>query len=626
MTDNLIESLKREIGSGAPLSRTLRNELAACSDPSILRSAGRALAKLDPATSGLRLVRVGVLGTATAGPLEHFLRATLVGAGLVPQFTVADYGSFDLALANGDEPALSADHDVVVCVLHDGYLLPRDFAGNDVNAVAEFVTQRAEALRTMLVAASERSGTPLLVHTVPLSSSVRNSFVSWRDRALLNARWTSMNAALLELPEVVSSVHAFDFVADLADAGVATSDERLRQYADIPYTDAAYVIVADEVRRFLQAKAGLSRKVLALDLDNTLWGGVLGEVGASGITLGGLYPGKSFKELQRAAARLRDQGVILAVASKNDNEHVDTTLREHPEVVLRPEHFSAVAVNWQPKIENLRQIAEQLDLGIDSFVFMDDSPFERGHITAELPEVAVLASDGDPAYLVRSLLTDGYFDTLQLTDTDRNRPSMYRARVERTEFAGGFGSSADYLRALELCVTVSVASEFEVPRIAQLAARTNQFNLTGIRYSEAETAKLIADPDHLVFSWSVRDRFGDEGIVGAAWVARGDIWVVENFVMSCRVLGRGVELAVVGWVAQQAAQHGARALEGRFVPSARNSVSADLWAKAGFARLDEPAGDADRNGDGPQRYQLNLGDGANPTPDWITLEERWPQT
>jgi FkbH-like protein len=365
------------------------------------------------------------------------------------------------------------------------------------------------------------------------------------------------------------------------------------------------------VRRFVQAKIGLSRKVLALDLDNTLWGGVLGEVGAAGVTLGGLYPGKSYKELQRTALRLRDQGIILVLASKNDADHVDAALREHPEVVLRPDMFSGTAVNWQPKAANLRQLAEQLDLGISSFVFLDDSPFERGHVAEESPEVTVLSSEGDPAYLVRTVTAGGWFDTLDLTDTDRKRPALYQTRMARGEFAGSFGSSEEYLAALDITVSIATATEFDVPRIAQLAARTNQFNLTGLRPDEAATAAMSVDPGHLVAAFSVSDRFGDEGIVGAAWVQRGErVWRVLNLVLSCRVLGRGVELAVVEWLAARASAEGATELEGRFVPSPKNAVSASFWTKAGFTETAEGI------------YRLDISETQYRAPEWIRLLER----
>ncbi len=611
MGDNVLDSIKSSVAAGEVPARRVLVELADTTDPMTHRQAGRAFKKLDAA--GLRAVNVGLLATSTAGPLDLMLRSALVTGGMLPTFTPGEYGAFEMQLAQAD-PAVFAGQDAVLLLLDDAYFLPKDWTGDDVPGLVGYLTDRVEQLASLVKQAAERTGTTLLLHTVPLSSTVRDTVLSWRDRAVLDRGWARLNLALLELADV-QGVAVADFVADLAESGVPARDDRLKQYADIAYTDGALMVLARSVRRFLQAKTGQSRKVLALDLDNTLWGGVLGEVGAAGVELGGLYPGKSFKELQKAVLRLRDQGVILALASKNDADHVDASLTEHPEMLLKPEVFSATAVNWQPKALNLKGMAQQLDLGINSFVFMDDSPFERGHVAEEAPEVTVISSEGDPAYLVRTLVSGGWFDTVELTDTDRKRPAMYKARAERGEFAGSFGSSEDYLAALDMNVTIAVATEFEVPRIAQMAARTNQFNLTGIRYSQPETAQLVEDPDHLVISWAVKDRFGDEGIVGAAWIDRSAAtWKVLNFVMSCRVLGRGVELSVIGWLVRQAKAAGASALEGRFTPSARNTVSSGMWDKAGFPQTGQE--------DQTQVYTLELGDVADLVPSWIKLEER----
>jgi FkbH-like protein len=279
-------------------------------------------------------------------------------------------------------------------------------------------------------------------------------------------------------------------------------------------------------------------------------------------------------------------------------------------MMLRGDAFSVRAVNWSPKAGNLRRAADSLGLSVDSFVFMDDSDFERGHVDAELPEVAVVSAAGDPAYLVDSLVRHGWFDVMTLTDTDRARPELYRTRAMRSDFSAGFGSSQEFLAALGLEMDIAPATGFTVGRVAQLAARTNQFNLTGIRFDEAATARLSGDPGHLVASVAVADRFGDEGIVGALWVECGPVtWRVLNLVLSCRVLGRGVELAIVGWLAEQARAAGATTLEGSFVPSAKNGVAADFWTRAGFT----PDGEI---------FTLNVAAAADIAPAWITLRER----
>ncbi len=605
---DLLSVVAEQVAAGQAPSRQVRTALAALSDPMLARRAGRALQDLAAGGTELRPVRLGVLATCTVGPLTDLLRTAVVGVGALPEIELGEYGNFEMSLASGQ----FGDPDVLLLLLDDHYFLPGDFDAADVASLTEPIAERAAQLRELVGAAVQRSTATVVLHTVPLPAKLRNSLISWRARAALSRAWHQLNAELLALAEEHRQVVVLDLVSGLADLPAASRDARLHSFADMPYTDAALYALARELARVVQARQGLSRKVLALDLDNTLWGGVIGEVGAHSVVLGGLYPGKCYRELQLAARRLREQGVILVLASKNDPELVADALAKHPEMLLRSDAFSVLAVNWSAKDGNLRQAAESLGLSTESFVFMDDSSFERGAVGDALPEVALVAADGDPAHLVNSLLNPGWFDVLELTDTDKQRPALYRSRALRSDFAGGFGSSEDYLQALEIELTMAEADEFAVPRVAQMAARTNQFNLTGLRYDEATTASMSTDPEHLVVALSVRDRFGDEGIVGALWVDRGsETWRVLNFVLSCRVLSRGIELAAIDWVCGQAAAAGAGLVEGRFVQSAKNSAAADFWSRAGFTATDS---------DGV--FHLNLQDRRDPAPAWITVRER----
>ncbi|ROP36616.1 HAD-IIIC family phosphatase [Saccharothrix texasensis] len=604
---DLLESLRAAVAEGRAPSPADLTRLALVTDPMVLRKAGKLLARLED-VEGLRPLRVAVLATCTIGSYEQILRASLVSAGVLPELAPGPYGMFELTLATDPFDGV----DVITLLLDETAFLPHDWAATDVDGLAGHLEARLADLRGLVLSAVERCTATVLLHTVPLPAQVRDSVISWRARAALSKAWAKLNEGLLDLAAQHRQVAVTDLVSVLADSPHAARDDRLHRYGDLPYTDGALYLLAREVRRFAQVRAGLSRKVLALDLDNTLWGGVLGEVGAEGVQLGGLYPGNAYQEVQRTASRLRDQGVVLVLASKNDADLVDEALTAHPEVLLRPEAFSAKAVNWSPKAGNLREAASALGLGIGSFVFLDDSPFERGHVEEELPEVVVLAADGDPAHIVRTLLAQGWFDVAELTETDLARPELYRSRTLRNDFAGGFGSSEDYLHALQVRLVVEEADGFAVARVAQLAARTNQFNLTGLRFDEAETGRRIADPDHLVVTFAVADRFGDEGVIGAAWVDRsGAEWHVDNLVLSCRVLGRGVELAIAAWLARRAHAAGATALRGRYVPSKKNGLAKGFWTDAGFTG----------EGDGAYALALDSDTGLPGTPAWINLLE-----
>jgi FkbH-like protein len=602
----LIDALRTAVSAGHAPAADVRLALAAADDPALLRKAGRTLAGLADPEGELRPVRVSVVATCTVGPYEALLRARLVGTGALPEITAAPYGAFDLTLATG---GFDSESDLIACVLDESWFLPAELDFAAPESAAGHLEDRLRQLRELVTAALSTTNATLVLHTVPLPGHIRDTIVSLSARTALTRLWYRLNTGLLELAEEFGQVQVVDLVGLLGDSGVRARDERLHAYADLPYTDGALLLLADGVRRVAQARLGLSRKVLAVDLDNTLWGGVLGEVGAEGVALGGLYPGKSYQRLQRAVSALRDQGVVLVLASKNDPEPVEQALSDHPEMLLRPEAFSASMVNWDSKAGNLRMAADTLGLSTQSMVFMDDSAFERGEVAARLPEVALVDASGEPAQLVTSLVRGGWFDVLELTGTDRRRPELYRARGRRKDFSGGFGSTEEYLAALGLKVVIEPLTPFGVARAAQLAARTNQFNLTGVRFDEASTRAMLNDPAHLVAVVSVSDRFGDEGIVGAVWVDRSaSTWHVLNLVLSGRVLGRGVEFAVAGWLARQAEQAGATGLTGAFVPSAKNGVAAGFWEKAGFVAREDGL------------FAFTPGRDPDPTPAWIPTE------
>ena len=300
-TTNLIAALRAAVADRRAPDPATRHALARLDDPTALRTAGRVLARLRLDGDDLRPVRVAVLATFTTGGFEHLLRATLIGAGTLPTIDVGAYGAFDISLATN---AFDADGspDVVACLLNDSYFRPARWSATDVPALVAHLDDRMADLRELVLASAQRTGATLVLHTVPMPAELRDGLVSWRGRAAVAAAWHRLNAGILELAAAHSQVTVVDLVGLLADVGAPARDERLHSYADMPYTDEVLTVLAQQVRRVAQARLGLSRRVLALDLDNTLWGGVLGEVGPEGVQLGGLYPGKCYAGLQHAAA------------------------------------------------------------------------------------------------------------------------------------------------------------------------------------------------------------------------------------------------------------------------------------------------------------------------------------
>ena len=333
------------------------------------------------------------------------------------------------------------------------------------------------------------------------------------------------------------------------------------------------------------------KKCIVLDLDNTLWGGVLGEDGLDGIKIGGDYPGKAFAFFQEALLELEKSGIILTVCSKNNEADVLEAWERVPSMILRKEHFAACRINWQDKAANIREIAHELNIGLDSMVFLDDNPSERELVSQFLPEVAVPAFPEHPYELPLFFqsLVENYFQVYSVTEEDRNKTTQYQANAARAEAQKQFTDYASFLRSLQIQVTVSEADEVTIPRIAQMTQKTNQFNLTTRRYQDSDIRQFLQD-GWRIWSVSVSDRFGDSGITGCALVHGTDI---DSFLLSCRVLGKGIESVFLKTVLSLLKKDGCQAVTAHYVPTQKNAQVAEFYEKCGFSCVDESASGKD---------------------------------
>jgi len=620
-TDDVLARIRRAGRSGAAPDPALLVDLAALDTPAALVEAGRLLARVPveliaPPGQQLRPLRVAVTASFTAESVAPLLRVFLLRAGVVPDLHVAGFDQMAIQLRDPESGLARFRPEVTLCLLDERSFLPGEWNPVAPADLRPVLAERLSALGSAVAAFAERTSSLLLLHTVPLPGAEHAKVIGYRGKAELGRVWRELNSGLLQLAATHSPVHTLDLETVLVDHAGALRDERLYRFATMAWSPSVEHRYAVEAATFCRAVAGPARKVLVLDLDNTVWGGVLGDDGPAGIQLGDAYPGNCYTAVQRTAAALKLQGVLLATASKNDQRLIDEVFATHPEMTLRPEDFVVQAANWGRKDHSIRRIAATLDVGLDSVVFADDSAFECDFVRGQLPEVTVVHLTDDPAGHAAALLRDGHFTVLATTSTDHERTSMYHARAERQRLAEAADSATDYLAGLGLRVTVSAADEFTLPRVAQLSARTNQFNFVPRAHGEARTRALATSPDHLVLGFDVADRFGREGVVGAVWVARHpDHWLVENLVMSCRVFSRGVEHAVLAHLAHRAAAAGATRLDAHHRPGERNAPATTFLQSAGFAA-------AGKDADGVVRYQLSLSPCPPAVPPWIALEEK----
>jgi FkbH-like protein len=383
-------------------------------------------------------------------------------------------------------------------------------------------------------------------------------------------------------------------VAGLAETvGLETwHSPALWNMAKLPCDVSCMPIYAEHVARLLAALRGKSRKCLILDLDNTVWGGVIGDDGLQGIAIAqGDASGEAHLAVQKLALQLRQRGIVLAVSSKNTDEIARKPFREHPEMLLKEDHLAVFQANWNDKATNIKAIAQELSLGLDAMVFLDDNPVERGLVREMLPQVAVPEVPDDPAQFARTLAAAGYFEALAFSAEDRTRAEMYQTNARRVELQKQAGDLDAYLASLDMEIDFAPFDGIGRARISQLINKSNQFNLTTRRYSEAEVAAAEEDPN--VFTLQVRliDSFGDNGMISViiCRTAEPGVWAIDTWLMSCRVLGRKVEQMVLREIIARACEAGIETLIGTYSPTEKNDLVREHYQKLGFTKMDDRA-------------------------------------
>ena len=344
--------------------------------------------------------------------------------------------------------------------------------------------------------------------------------------------------------------------------------------------------LASDLIGYVLALLGLSKKCIVLDLDNTLWGGIIGEDGFDKIQLGPQSPGNAYVEFQKYLLGLSQRGIILAINSKNNPDDAIKVIKEHPHMILKEENFACIKINWNDKVSNMKEIANELNIGLDSFVFFDDDPVNRELVKTMLPQVTTVDLPQDPVQYVTTLCNMNEFNVLTITNEDSNRSKMYVEQQKRKKFESSISNIDDFLKQLELKLTIKNANESTIPRISQLTLKTNQFNLTTKRYQEDEIRKFVMNDMYLVGCARVEDKFGDNGITGA-YVVRKDNqkeWTIDTFLLSCRVMGREIEKEIMANIIEQAKNEGVSKLKSHYIETEKNSPCKNFLKDCGFQK------------------------------------------
>lgn len=538
-----------------------------------------------PATpSPLSDIRIAIIGGYSLTPLKDLIEQLLFAHGYRAALWTGDYDNYVAEILDSDG-ALYGFAPEVVFVLPSGTRAAYPGgAFDDGDAQSAHVDQTVEDLLSLCRSIRSFSRADVVLANFLLPA--RHDLGALRTRSLTN-EWSFKKAVNLRLglraPEFVH-ICDLEFLGHRI-GGLTATDDRARFESKQIGSSELLVAIAHEFAQNVNQLRRAPKKLLVVDLDNTLWGGVIGDDGLDGIEIGDTSPrGEAFKAFQHSLKVLQQRGVLLAVCSKNDDATARAPFLAHPEMVLRLEHFAAFKASWQPKSEAIREIADELNLGLDSIVFVDDNPAEIAIVNQFVPDVTTILLGPDAADYAGTISDCRLFEPRSLTKEDGLRTAQYAQERERRTLLGATTDMASYLTSLEMVAEIRPFSRVDVPRIAQLINKSNQFNLTTVRRSEGEVTLLLDDPDVATFTVRLRDRFGDHGLIAVviARVVDTDLHI-DTLLMSCRVLKRQVEDEVINEVVRLGLMRGCRRIVGRYVPTPKNGMVKDFYSEMGFA-------------------------------------------
>jgi FkbH-like protein len=551
---------------------------------SILKSAPSGFAA-EARQSGLAQVRILVVSASTASHISDALIGTAIRFRFLLDVAIAEYEEPEPWLERNRGELKENPFDFVL-VASDNRMLKLASPLGDEAAAEQAIDAAVARIARVAEVAGIATGRPVILQTLAgdpdavrlnmdlgLPGSARYLAGEFNRRLVQQARQQSR--LVLDVSALASLV---------GDA--AWSAGRYWYAAKYPFATAMIPLYADNLMRIIAAQMGRSRRVLVLDLDNTMWGGIVGDDGIEGLALGNGSPlGEAHSALQRMALSLKERGVILCVSSKNDEAIALDAFRNHPEMTLREDDIVAFRVNWDDKAANIKAISDAIDLGLDCFVFLDDNPAERKRVRDALPSVAVPELPEDPGDWLPVLQAAGYFEQAGFSKEDRLRAGFYKANALRAAQMERIGDHNDYLLSLGMTLSIAPFDSAGRKRISQLISKSNQFNLTTRRYGEAEIAAMQSNADVFAIQARLEDIFGDNGMISAVICRQtGPCWEVDTWIMSCRVLGRRVEEALLQYLVQQARLRGISEIIGRYIPTARNALVRDHYAGLGFTR------------------------------------------
>lgn len=542
--------------------------------------------------SRFKKIKIAILSSSTIKGIKEILFVKSYRLGIIPEIFIGGYNQYNQEILNDKGELYKFRPDIIFLFVDTRSLLSDlffDYYNQSEDDLKQIMNEKVSHIKNLIEKITSKLESKVVLHNleVPIYSPL--GIIDNKQKCGFMEFVKNINLELTNYFKSNNQIFVYDFDMFCSKWGKNNIINQKMYYLGDIKVDLSYLPkLCDEYVSYIKPLLSLTKKCIVLDLDNTLWGGIIGEDGLEGIKLGPTPEGRPFLEFQKYLLSLFNRGIILAINSKNNPEDALTALREHPHMVLQEKHFASIQINWSDKISNMRMIAEELNIGLDSLIFFDDDKLNREMIREALPEVQVVDLPEDSALYPKTLMEINDFNSFYFSEEDKKKGQMYAEQRKRVEFRKSTTDITEYLRSLGMVITIEKASNFTIPRISQLTQKTNQFNMTTRRYLEEDIKRFANSEDHLVFSVKAEDKFGDNGTIGAAIIKKeAAAWIIDSFLLSCRVIGRQIEETMLAYILDEAKRKNVKTLIGEFIPKKKNIPAKDFFNKNGFKLMEE---------------------------------------
>ena len=548
--------------------------------------------KLIPSSNSEKKIRIAILGGFTLNGLEETMRVKCDEKKIQCTTYVSGYNQYNQEILDEKSQLYKFSPDITFLIIDSRNALGEFFL-NPYSISAEerkrFVEDKSNEIINLAKELVKKSKSKLIISNFNIPSYSPIGISETKEEFGLHDMIRSLNQNI----KIGLSLEPEIIIYDLNSFITAFGEQKVFSYKQFFYGDIRISLdcipyLAEELIGYVTAILGLSKKCIVLDLDNTLWGGIVGEDGFEGIKLGDDPVGRSYVEFQHNLLALNQRGILLAINSKNNFDDAIQVIKDHPNMVLKEDNFACVRINWNDKVVNMKEISDELNIGLDSMVFVDDDPANIEYVNSNLPEISSIHMSAEQCHnnsrSIRSL--SSLFNVLKITDEDKTRNKMYLEQRKRSELKTQVGNLEEFLKQMGISVHIKNADDFTIPRISQLTLKTNQFNLTTRRYQEEDIRKFLQNSEKIVGCAQIQDKFGDNGITGAYIINKDNEqqWTIDTFLLSCRVIGRGIEDGILCHIIEKARKDGINQVRGEYIKTQKNKPAENFFENFGFKK------------------------------------------